>query len=346
MEMTAAQTNNTKGLAILMMLCLHLFNRPYEGLFTPLVFVGKLPLSYYISLVCDCCVAIYCFCSGYGLYIGFKRDKENYARKNYIRIFKLFVNYWIVLLIFAVIFGFIFNKEGYPGSLLKFLLNFSALESSYNGAWWFFRIYVFLVLTSPLIFWIVEKWHPVLIFILSFIFYTLTYIQRIKMPIHFDMAVPDWFVSQIALYGNCFLPFVIGALFIKYKIYPKFYAAVAKLRFYNVILLAAIILLIVFHGFVPTLYIAVFTGILFILFFNALDLPRFLNAILQFLSQHSTNFWLIHMFFYMIYFQTLIYAPQNPVLIFLWLVVWCLFASFTVNFLYKPLLARIDAKLN
>jgi len=346
MELTTNQTNNTKGLAILMMLCLHLFNRNYEGLFQPLIFVGVMPLSYYISLFCDCCVAIYCFCSGYGLYIGYTRAKENYARKNYIRILKLFVNYWIVLLVFAVIFGLIVHKEGYPGNFQKFLLNFLALESTYNGAWWFFRIYIFLVLTSPLIFRMVQKWNPFIIIFLSLVFYSLAYIQRIKEPVIFGSVIPDWLISQLALYGNCFFPFMMGALFIKYKVYPRFYTAVRKVRFYNVFLIVAIVLLVVGHGFVPMLYIAVFTGILFIMFFNALDLPIFLNKPLQFLSQHSTNFWLIHMFFYLIYFPTLIYAPQNPTLIFLWLVLWCLAASYTINFLYKPLLKSIDAKLN
>ena len=63
MELTQTQTNNSKGIAILMMLCLHLFNTlNYQGLFVPLIFIGDKPLVYYISLFCDCCVPIYCFC--------------------------------------------------------------------------------------------------------------------------------------------------------------------------------------------------------------------------------------------------------------------------------------------
>jgi len=344
MELTSNQTNITKGLAILMMLCLHLFNREHEGLFQPLIFIGELPLSYYISLFCDCCVAIYCFCSGYGLYIGFKKNAGNYMQKNYVRILKLFVNYWIVLLIFAVILGIIFHRDDYPGDLQKFLINFFAIDSSYIGVWWFFRIYILLVLTSPLIFWIVDKWHPILVVLSSLGFYTLAYVQRIKSPIVFNMDFPDWLIWQIALYGNCFFPFIVGALFIKYKIYSKFYSMVLKLPYQNLFLLAAIVFLVVFHGFIPMLYVSVFMGILFIMFFNALDLPQVVINVLQFLSKHSTNFWLIHMFFFRVYFPELMYAPQNPTIIFLWLIVWCLLASYAVNFLYKPLSDRIDIK--
>ena len=80
----------TKGVAILFMLLLHLFcTKEYVGLFTPLIMIGDTPLIYYLALFGDMCVAIYCFCSGYGLMIGYKNNKENYFRKNMIRILKV-----------------------------------------------------------------------------------------------------------------------------------------------------------------------------------------------------------------------------------------------------------------
>src|SRR5665647_815808 len=142
MELTINQTSNTKGIAIMMMLFLHLFNRSYQGLFEPIIFIGQTPLTYYISLFCDCCVAIYCFCSGYGLYIGYIKKPEIYNKKNYSRIFRLYINYWIVLLIFAVLLGWVLNDSNHPGNWQKFILNFTALDPSYNGAWWFFTTYI------------------------------------------------------------------------------------------------------------------------------------------------------------------------------------------------------------
>jgi len=71
MKITLRQTSHLKAIAILMMLGLHLFNRDYSGLFQPLIFVGKEPLSYYISLFCDACVPIFAFVSGYGLYYSY-----------------------------------------------------------------------------------------------------------------------------------------------------------------------------------------------------------------------------------------------------------------------------------
>ena len=75
MELTKNQIKMTKGIAILFMLLLHLFcTKAYEDLYTPLLFIGDIPLVYYLALFGDCCVAIYCFCSGYGLIISYKNN--------------------------------------------------------------------------------------------------------------------------------------------------------------------------------------------------------------------------------------------------------------------------------
>ena len=65
MNLTKNQIKMTKGVAILFMLLLHLFcTKSYEDLYIPLIFIGDTPLVYYLALFGDCCVAIYCFCSG------------------------------------------------------------------------------------------------------------------------------------------------------------------------------------------------------------------------------------------------------------------------------------------
>ena len=79
MQITIHKSNQLKAIAILMMLCLHLFNRDYNGLFTPLFFVGKQPLTYHISLFSDACLPIFAFISGFRLYYKYKQDKEFYG---------------------------------------------------------------------------------------------------------------------------------------------------------------------------------------------------------------------------------------------------------------------------
>lgn len=79
MELTKKQVNITKGIAVLLMLLLHLFcTKDYSGIFEPMIMVGDVPLVYYFALFGDCCVSIYCFCSGYGLFISYKNNKDTY----------------------------------------------------------------------------------------------------------------------------------------------------------------------------------------------------------------------------------------------------------------------------
>ena len=86
-DLSKKQISATKGIAILFMLFLHLFcTKKYKGLFTPLMYINEVPLIYYLALFRDCCVVIYCFCSGYGLFINYKDNKGDFIKKNMIRI--------------------------------------------------------------------------------------------------------------------------------------------------------------------------------------------------------------------------------------------------------------------
>ena len=186
--------NITKGVAILFMLLLHLFcTKEYSELFTPLIMIGEVPLIYYFALFGDMCVAIYCFCSGYGLMIGYKNNKEDYFRKNIIRILKLYINFWIILFLFVVVLGPIMNKsEIYPGSIKDFILTFTAIDPAYNGAWWFLTTYILLVFISPYINKIVGKCNIGIVIILSFVIYFIGYIQRIMVPIHTNNEIMNY----------------------------------------------------------------------------------------------------------------------------------------------------------
>lgn len=344
MELTKNQIKITKGVAILFMLLLHLFcTKSYEGLYTPIIMIGNVPLIYYIALFGDCCVAIYCFCSGYGLMISYKNNKEKYMKNNLIRIFKLYINFWIILFIFVILLGPIMGQaNNYPGDFKTFILTFTAISPAYNGAWWFLTTYIVLVLVSSAINKVVIKNNNVVIVAISLIFYFLAYIQRIKGVLVFENEILNWFIRQLALFGTSQLPFIIGAIFADKRIYSKLYNIINRIRFKNMICTSIIILMMVAHGFVETLFVAVFTGIIFICCFNLMDKPRWINKILDYLGNHSTNMWLTHMFFYMIYFKEIVFAPKYSLLIFTWLIILCLGASYLINSIYRPIIKVVD----
>lgn len=85
MELTKETNQYYKGVAILFMLLLHLFcTKVYEELYIPILFIRDVPLIYYLGLFGECCVVIYCFCSGYGLFIDYENNKIDFSKRNLI----------------------------------------------------------------------------------------------------------------------------------------------------------------------------------------------------------------------------------------------------------------------
>ena len=338
----------TKGIAILFMLLLHLFcNKAYEGLFQPWVLIKGIPLIYYFALFGDCCVAIYCFCSGYGLMIGYQKNKEGYRKRNVIRLVMLYLNYWIIFVIFVILFGFIFNKVDFMlGNPRVVLFAFLGLDTEYyNGAWWFLTTYIFLVLLSPFLNRLTLKLPSWLIIGISFVIYVLAYLQRFRGFIFFDIEILNWAVSQLAYLGTSLFPFVIGSIFAKNQIYSRLAKVANRITFKNVICLMIIVFMIMAHGMVQTLFVAPFIGIVFICVFNLIDKPNWMNKFFLFIAKHSTNLWLTHMFFYLVYFRKIVFMPKYPLFIYIWLVLLCLLTSYVIQALYVPLSQRAEVYL-
>jgi hypothetical protein len=338
MELSKKQIGITKGIAIGMMLCLHLFNREYKGLFQPGVFIGANPLTYYISLFCDCCVCIYAFCSGYGLYITYQKNSAVYPAGNRLRLFKLYLNYWVITVLFAVVAGFLLGRsDEYPGDWVKFVTNFTSLDSSYNGASWFLSCYALLVLLSPWTFRLVNRQSSLLILGCCLGLYVLGYYFRVSKPIVPSSLLPRLLLNQLVMVANSMLPFLVGAIAYKQKWFSHWMAFCSKWPAKNAVMIALIVSMIIAHGFVPSLFVAAFTGVAFVFLFNAISLVKSVEWVLLYLSQHSTNIWLVHMYLYVAYAKDLCYAPQNPLLIYFWVMGLSLVASHLIDLVHLPL---------
>ena len=337
MPITLRQSNQLKAIAILMMLFLHLFNREYTGLFQPLIFVGSQPLSYYISLFCDACVPIFAFVSGYGLYFKYNQNRATYKKENLNRIKKLYINYWIVILLFAVLLGWIVGSDSHPGSLQKLLLNVTAIDTSYNGAWWFFTIYVLFVLTSSFWFGLLERINPYLYIGALLTVYVIAFYFRMYKTDIFSNSVLDYFHRISAMYSFTLFQFMLGAFALKYDWNKKVSLLFAKARINKWLLGGGILTLaIAVHGFIPNLIIAPFTALIFIFTFVQMNFSKGVNLVLDYMASHATNLWLIHMFFYLIYFRAFIYSATYVIPVFLLLVGVCLLSSYVVKGIETP----------
>ena len=158
MQYTRKDSIMTKGIAILAMLCLHLFCR--EGsdvLGNPLLWLTEtVPAVFWIGFFSEYCVDLYAICAGYGYYLLYKQGRNNISSRRK-RVLRLMTTYWIVLCLVSLIGLICFPKGNIPGSFSLFLQN-AVLYRSYCGAWWFLRSYVFmLLLPSAIVLWLSKR---------------------------------------------------------------------------------------------------------------------------------------------------------------------------------------------
>lgn len=162
--MTRQETQILKGIAIMLMLFLHLFNQSTNvALCTSLLYIGETPA---VSIIQRCTnpVSFFLVLGGYGLYCVYcKGDKHRISR-----IMKLLCHYWLILLVFAVCLGTIVRPDTYPGSVVNFLGNVFAVDTTYNAEWWFLLPYVILSLFAKYIFYFFDKFRARYVLIFTF----------------------------------------------------------------------------------------------------------------------------------------------------------------------------------
>lgn len=156
--MSKNETKQMYGIAILMMLCLHLFRTADPtNYFSILNTVFRKNVLLYIANFCGICVAIYAFITGYGFSEYSKRKKFLYSGSDFKEISRytikhivgLYRKYWLVFLFFVSLGYLTKSYEGY--GIKTIVLSLLGLDSSFCGAWWYVWQYVILCTVFPLI---------------------------------------------------------------------------------------------------------------------------------------------------------------------------------------------------
>ena len=179
--LTRQDTAVMKGIAICAMLCHHLYGFPPEGV-EP--YTGVLS---WLGVLGKVCVALFLFCSGYGLAANYtpnsiKEDLKFIGR----RLLKFYLNYWVIFLIFVPITILAFNRplsaaygENYVWGHL--ILDIFGLQgwNSYNITWWFNTLIIILYLLFPLLYRAI-RWKPWLAILVGVI------VMRLSTRVPFD----------------------------------------------------------------------------------------------------------------------------------------------------------------
>lgn len=153
-SLTRQDTSVIKGIAILAMLCHHLYGCPPEGVMS---YSGVLE---WLGLFGKVCIALFLFCSGYGLSSNYQPqsivDDIKFTAKRFV---KFYANYWVISLIFVPITIFVFHRSltdayGADANVIKCLcLDVLGVQgyNSYNVTWWFNKLIIMLYVLYPLL---------------------------------------------------------------------------------------------------------------------------------------------------------------------------------------------------
>lgn len=255
-------------------------------------------------------------------------------KKRAHRVLKLLIRFWIVMILTCCV-GFILGmRDRFPGSLLNFILNACLVKSSYVGAFWFVQTYTILALLSGVIFKLVKKYSYWVVLPISLVLYVgafgIEYVVLGKM----EVEAVRLFVNALMLFMRSQFSFVIGMVLAKENMLDCS-KLLSKIR--NNPILPWIFFFIVIAGraVLRHMIFAPFSAVALIILFGTYNWGKLGEKILLFFGKHSTNMWLTHMQFYMIFTPTLVFCSRNVFVIMLTLVALSLVASYVVDVVYN-----------
>lgn len=345
------ETQMIKGIAILMMLFLHLFNRMHNVELTqPWIWIGGEPLVYILRQAFNP-VSFFLIVGGYGLYKSYEKGDRN----RYRRVFKLFVHYWIIFGIFMGI-GCVLKPDIYPGELTDILANFTCYQNTINHEMWFLLPYVGLSLLAPIIFRIYSRFNTLTILLVTLALYSIL-TQIILNNLQWFYA-HYWIYNPILVLHLLFF-FSLGALAARAHFFERMrqwvdthISAHSKISPLNgrciagILAWGIIIALIIINCHWEYNYFYAFAMITCIII---APLPGIVKTTLALLGKHSMNMWMIHSWWCYYLFRDFTYSFRYPLVIFLMLTAISLICSIGINFIashvFKYRLANIISPL-
>lgn len=154
MNFSERDTKVVKGIAIILMIYHHLFTFPEripeEMSFISLFNFDGNTISFWMGSFGKLCVMLFIFLGGYGTYMSNQKTKEGENTFIANKLKKLYFAYWKVFIIFIPI-CMLLNISRVNKDVEDFIWNFLGINTSYNGEWWFFTPYVFLIIVFPII---------------------------------------------------------------------------------------------------------------------------------------------------------------------------------------------------
>lgn len=335
-----------KGLAILLLLIYHLFEN--EQLITSMdVIYSPFSLQNFLMFTGfgNICVSIFVFLTSFGIATGLLAQNQipslplayRQAGKRFVI---LMANFAILYLSVNLLWGYLLDYQSLYGlnkqGLLYFLTDGLGLTMFFhtptlNDTWWYMEIAYILILLVPLLSWVVKKLGNITLLLVCFLPSVVSIqsdVSRYLFVAAFGVCAAHghWLDRLLNLKLHLALQWLIGIIgFVlcvmirqNYVVYETYVWLVdAPMALFVVFLGAALI------GSIPVL-----------------------GKVIRFIGKHSMNIYLVHTFFYMIFWRKYIYYFKYAGITFLLLLCCSLLYSVVLDLIkrvtgFQKLLARI-----
>lgn len=329
-DLNASQS--AKGMALLLLLWHHLFFLKCG--------ITSFPVCV-SSQFAQVCVAIFVFLSGYGLAVSVEDKRIGWLSFYKKRLPRLYLNYWLVALIFipiGIFFGYrplevVFETSPYLKLFIQmtgFHMFIDRVGYGYNPTWWFMSLILALYLLFPLIYYLIKK----------FGFWFLLVCSLFNFPLE---PVTNWFLFLTVW----LFTFALGIYLARTNGLVRISELLKKTGVFRFILLGVGILLSVYiresvaiHyniGFLRRQgFDWIYALIILLFIFEITQSHPLFQRLLAFLGNHLFNIFLFHTLI-IIYWPDFIYGFQYPSLIFLVLLAISLIVSVAIEYIMKLL---------
>ena len=345
MEFTKQDTKTIKGIAILLMLCHHLFAFPerLNGVsYVSLPFIGGSSVAMFIAIFGKLCISLFTLLGGYGAYISLSRTK---SRTELVgrHIFRLYSSYWKVFAI-AVPVSLLLGLPHGTLFLTDLIYSFLGLRFTYCDEWWFVTPFAILTVFSPLIADFADRrnasFQSSLLWIIcanAAIYYIIPPLMRTPALAEFSETV---FWTEVYTAITLLPAYALGAVLAKHNVLSaiKAYCRAGRALCIPAALIALCALLYI-HPFNWLAYDFINAAVFIMCMLALLEsrIGAFVTPVLIKLGEESTCMWLVHTLLCYKWCQKLVYAPKYAVLIFLWLVALSYGFARLIRLLYSAL---------
>ncbi len=324
-----------KGIAILMMLWYHLLGiTELTELCSPLIIIHDKPLVSYIANACYP-VSFFLILSGYGLTYLYKQNRLNVKNQSQ-RLLKLYIHYWVVLLIFVPI-GCFLNPSIYPNTWLHVASNLTGIWCTYNGEIWFLFPYALISLLSYYIIHFVYHLKKKRDIVVTLIIYGIIFL----IARHIGNNLPEDRILSVLLIHPVYLVILSFYFSIGIVLFRLLENKDKIITFRpSLCLLFIVILFCIKSLFKVTIADGIYAFLMIYLFLQV-PLQKHIKTLLYKLGRHSMLMWMTHTFFSVYLFRDFIYGFKYPVIIYLVLVTICYFSSIIISSLTKRIIQYV-----